>query len=325
VPTTIESQPVLTPLTEAAVFVVFTVDPGGEDRIRDLFGDLGAAVRTVGFRVPDGELASVVGIGSDMWDRLFIGPRPRELHPFRELAGARHTAPSTPGDLFVHLRARRMDLCFELARQLVDRFGPAAHVVDETHGFKYFDERDLLGFVDGTESPQGAKAVHAAIVGDEDSHFTGGSYAVAQKYLHDMAAWNALTVEAQEQAIGRSKVENIEQPDEQKASNAHLVLNTLVDDDGTQLQIVRDNMPFGRVGDGELGTYFISYAARVSTTEKMLENMFIGRPTGNHDRLLDFSRAVTGGLFFAPSATFFDDLPPAPVGTPARSSANGPT
>jgi putative iron-dependent peroxidase len=310
-----EAQPVLTPLTEAAVFLVLTVDAGGEDRIRDVFDDLGAAVRTVGFRVPDGELACVLGIGSDLWDRLFTGPRPRELHPFRELVGAIHTAPSTPGDLFVHLRARRMDLCFELARQLVDRFGPTAHVVDETHGFKYFDERDLLGFVDGTESPDGTKARYAAIIGDEDRQFAGGSYAVVQKYLHDMAAWNALTVEQQELVIGRSKLENIEQSDEQKASNSHLALNTLEDDDGNQLQIVRDNMPFGRVGDGEYGTFFIGYAARVSTTEQMLVNMFLGKPAGNHDRILDFSRAVTGGLFFVPALDFFDDLPPAPSGS----------
>jgi porphyrinogen peroxidase len=320
-----EPQPVLAPITEASIFLTLTFDAGGDAAaVRDVLSDVAGLKRSVGFRLPEGELTCVLGIGSQAWDRLFGGPRPASLHPFRALHGA-HEAPSTPGDLLFHLRAHRLDMCFELAQLLVTRLRPHATVVDEVHGFRFFDERDLLGFVDGTESPQGAKAVHAAIVGDEDSHFTGGSYAVAQKYLHDMAAWNALTVEAQEQAIGRSKVENIEQPDEQKASNAHLVLNTLVDDDGTQLQIVRDNMPFGRVGDGKLGTYFISYAARVSTTEKMLENMFIGRPTGNHDRLLDFSRAVTGGLFFAPSATFFDDLPPAPVGTPARSSANGPT
>ena len=307
-----EPQPVLTPLTEAAVFLVFTVDAGGEDTVRDVLGDLGAAIRTVGFRVPEGELACVLGIGSAMWDRLFTGPRPKELHPFQPLAGATHTAPSTPGDLFVHLRAKRMDLCFELARQLRARFGPQAHVVDETHGFKYFDERDLLGFVDGTESPQGGKAFRAAIIGDEDPTFAGGSYAVAQKYLHDLPAWDALTIQQQEAAIGRGKLDNIEQDDDLKASNSHLVLNVISDDDGNQLQIVRDNMPFGNVGDDEYGTYFISYAARVSTTETMLRRMFVGVPEGNHDRILDFSTAVTGGLFFVPSSDFFDDLPEAP-------------
>jgi putative iron-dependent peroxidase len=308
-------QPVLTPLTQAAVFLTLTIDAGGEDRVRDVFDDLGAAVRTVAFRAPDDGLACVVGIGSDLWDRMFSGPRPQDLHPFREVVGRTHTAPSTPGDLLVHLRARRMDLCFELARQLVDRFGPAARVVDETHGFQYFDERDLLGFVDGTENPDGARALRAAIISDEDPAFAGGSYVIVQKYLHDVAAWNELTVEAQEQAIGRSKSDNIEQPDEQKASNSHVVLNTLEDTDGNQLQIVRRNMPFGQVGTDELGTYFIGYAARVSTTEQMLTNMFIGVPEGNHDRILDFSRAVTGALFFVPSLDFFDDLPDGPVPT----------
>ena len=307
-----EPQPVLTPLTEAAVFLVLTVDPGGEDRVRDVLGDLGAAIRTVGFRVPEGELACVLGIGAHLWERLFTGPRPKQLHPFQPLVGATHTAPSTPGDLFVHLRAKRMDLCFELARQLRARFGPHVQVVDETHGFRYFDERDLLGFVDGTESPQGAKAFRAAIIGDEDPTFAGGSYAVAQKYLHDMPAWDALTVQQQEAAIGRGKLDNIEQDDDLKASNSHLVLNVIEDDHGHQLQIVRDNMPFGNVGAEEYGTYFISYAARVSTTETMLRRMFIGVPEGNHDRILDFSTAVTGGLFFVPSADFFDDLPEAP-------------
>ena len=226
--------------------------------------------------------------------------------------GATHTAPTTPGDLFVHLRVKRMDLCFELARQLRARFGPAAHVVDETHGFRYFDERDLLGFVDGTESPQGGKAFRAAIIGDEDPTFAGGSYAVAQKDLHDMPAWDAVTIQQQEAAIGRGKLDNIEQDDDVKASNSHLVLNVIEDDDGQQLQIVRDNMPFGNVGAEQYGTYFISYAARVSTTETMLRRMFIGVPEGNHDRILDFSTAVTGGPFFVPSADFFDDLPEAP-------------
>jgi putative iron-dependent peroxidase len=307
-----QPQPILPPPALAAVVLVLTVDPGGEDRIREVLEDLGGAVRTVASRITDANLRCVVGIGSDLWDRLFTGPRPRELHPFRELVGAVHTAVSTAGDLFVHLRAQRMDLCFELAHQLVDRLGPVARVVDEVQGFRYFDERDLLGFVDGTESPSGAAADFAAIIDDEDPDFAGGSYAIVQKYVHDLTAWNALTVEQQEQAVGRSKSDNVEQSDEQKASNAHIALNVLADDDGNQLQIVRANMPFGRVGESEFGTYFISYAALASTTEQMLDNMFIGKPRGNHDRLLDFSRAVTGALFFVPSTDFFDDLPPKP-------------
>jgi porphyrinogen peroxidase len=308
----IESQPVLTPLTEAAIFLVVTVRDGAEEPVRDLLGDVAGLARSVGFRIPDGELRCVAGIGSALWDRLFAGPRPAHLHPFQELVGARHTAVATPGDLLFHLRARRMDLCFELATQLMSRLAGHADVVDETHGFKYFDERDLLGFVDGTENPTGLLAVQAATIGAADPDFTGGSYVIVQKYLHDMAAWNALSVAEQELVIGRTKLDDIEMPDEMKPANSHLVLNVIKDDDGNELKVVRDNMPFGTIGTGEFGTYYIAYAADPAITERMLRNMFLGDPPGTYDRILDFSTAVTGSLFFVPSADMLDDLPDAP-------------
>jgi len=308
----VQSQPVLTPLTEAAIILVLTVEAGAEDAVRDLLADVAGLTRSVGFRIPDGELACVVGIGSALWDRLFDGPRPAELHPFRPLTGARHTAVSTPGDLIFHLRARRMDLCFELAGQLTHRLAGKARVVDETHGFKYFDERDLLGFVDGTENPTGRSAFTAATVGVEDPYFTGGSYLIVQKYLHDLTTWNALPVEEQERVVGRTKLTNIELPDDVKPANSHVALNVIEDENGQELKIVRDNMPFGRIGEGEFGTYFIGYSATPAVTERMLTNMFIGDPPGNHDRILDFSTAVTGSLFFVPTADFLDDPPPGP-------------
>ena len=129
-----------------------------------------------------------MGIGSDAWDQLFGQPRPAELHPFREIrAGARH-AVATPGDLLFHIRAKRMDLCFELATQIMARLGDAVSPVDEVHGFRYFDDRDLLGFVDGTENPRGAGGDRRRAVGDEDPAFAGGSYVIVQKYLHDWPA-----------------------------------------------------------------------------------------------------------------------------------------
>jgi putative iron-dependent peroxidase len=306
----VESQPVLTPLTEAAIFLVMTIRPGGEDTVHDLLADFAGIGRSVGFRAPEGDLKAVVGIGSDAWDRLFGDPRPAGLHPFNELVGPRHSAPSTPGDLLFHLRAQRMDLVFELATQLSKRLGDAVEVVDETTGFRYFDQRDLMGFVDGTENPTGAAAWAAATVGDEDPGFIGGSYVIVQKYLHDMAAWNAIPVEEQERVIGRTKLEDMELSDDVKPVNSHVALNTIEDEDGNELQIVRDNMPFGSIAAGEFGTYFIGYAATPAVTERMLVNMFLGSPLGNTDRILDFSTAKTGSLFFVPSADFLDDPPP---------------
>jgi putative iron-dependent peroxidase len=313
---TAEPQAILVAPTEAAIFLVLIVDDGGEDEVREMLGDVGGLIRSVAFRVPDGGLGCVVGIGSALWDRLAGGPRPAGLHPFAEIAGPRHTAVSTAGDLLLHIRARRADLCFELAQRLVDRLRAVAEVVDEVHGFKSFDERDLLGFVDGTENPVGASAPAAALVGDEDPRFAGGSYVLVQRYVHDLASWDALAVAEQERVVGRTKLNDIELADDVKPANSHVALTTIVDEDGEQRQILRYNMPFGHVGAGVFGTYFIGYARSPDVLEQMLTNMFVGRPAGNYDRILDFSTATTGSLYFVPSVELLEALAP-----PAAASA----
>lgn len=306
-------QGVLSSLTSAAIFLVVTIDRGGERVVRDLLSDVRALERAVGFRAePEGRLSCVVGIGSAAWDRLFAGPRPAALHPFRELHGPVHRAVATPGDLLFRIRAARLDLCFALATEIMGRLRGAVTVQDEVHGFKYFDARDLLGFVDGTENPTGAAARAAVLVGDEDPAFAGGSYVVVQKYVHDLAAWEALPVEAQERVIGRHKLSDLELPDEVRPADAHVSLTTVTDPDGTSREILRDNMPFGAAGRGEFGTYFIGYARTPEVTETMLERMFLGTPTASYDRILDFSTAVTGGLFYTPTSDFLDDLPAPP-------------
>jgi putative iron-dependent peroxidase len=304
-----EPQAVAAPLTKAAIFLVVVISPdeGSADVAGSLCADMSGLVRAVGFRDLTGRLSCVTGIGPAAWDRLTGLARPAGLHPFREIhAGGRH-AVSTPGDLMFHIRATRMDLCFQLAQQITTRLAGAATVVDEVHGFSYFDERDLLGFVDGTENPAGAAAVRAAIIGAEEPAYEGGSYVIIQKYLHDLDAWNTVPVEEQEKIIGRTKLDDIELADEVKPSSAHNALTT-IEVDGEEMKILRDNMPFGAVGAREFGTYFIGYARSPATTEQMLQNMFVGSPPGNYDRLLDFSRAVTGNLFFVPSQPMLDDL-----------------
>ena len=303
------AQAVAAPLSRAAIFLVATVNPGVDNRatLRSFCGDLAALLRAVEFRDLEGGLSCVMGFGSDAWDHLFGPPRPAELHPFREIrAGARH-AVSTPGELLFHIRAKRMDLCFEVATQFMARIGNAVSPVDEVHGFRYFDDRDLIGFVDGTENPRGTAAIDAVLIGEEDAAFAGGSYVIVQKYLHDLKAWNALSTEAQERIIGRAKLSDIELDDSVKPTSAHNALTTIVED-GKEIKILRDNMPFGRAAHGEFGTYFIGYSRSPRTIEQMLENMFVGQPPGNYDRLLDFSRAVTGSLFFVPSATFLENI-----------------
>lgn len=291
------------------MFLTLTVNDGSEEAVRDLLTGMSGFTRSVAFREPDEHLLCVVGIGSHLWDRLFPNlPKPRGLHPFEEIKGDKHTAVSTPGDLLIHLRSGRLDMCFELARLLGKKFEGHAEIIDEVHGFKFFDERDLLGFVDGTENPDAPLAqVEATLIGDDDPVWTGGSFVIVQKYLHDLTTWDAISVEEQERVIGRTKLADIELPDDVKPANSHVALNQVNDADGKQLQIVRDNLPFGRLDGEEFGTYFIGYAADPGVTEEMLRNMFLGKPAGNYDRILDFSTAVTGCLFFVPPAGFLEE------------------
>lgn len=318
------SQAVVAKLTRAAIFLVVRINggPAADRAVRGLCPDLSALLRAIGFREPEGGLSCVMAFGSDAWDRLFGSPRPRELHPFREIRGVHH-AVSTPGDILFHIRAARMDLCFELASQIMARLGDAVTTVDEVHGFKYFDNRDLLGFVDGTENPVDQDAVDAVVIGEEDQAFAGGSYVITQKYLHDLKAWQAVATEEQENMIGRYKLSDVEQADDVKKPYAHNVLTVIVED-GEELDILRANMPFGEVGKGEFGTYFIGYARSPRRIELMLDAMFIGRPPGNYDRLLDFSRAVTGTLFFVPTVDFLDSVTADPGIPPVDSGGTSP-
>lgn len=304
----IEPQSVDAPLSQAAVFLVVTIAPGSDalEKATAVFSDIGGLVRAVGFRDLSGHLSCNVGIGSYAWDRLGQPRRPAQLREFAEMRGAVHTAVATPGDLLFHIRAERGDMCFELERLLLAALGDAVTVVDEVQGFRYFDARDLLGFVDGTENPVGNDLYNSTLIDNEDPDFAGGSYVVVQKYLHNLDGWGALTVEDQEKIIGRTKLDDVELEDTGRKS--HKSLATIVDADGNERHILRDNMPFGRPGQGEFGTYFIGYARYLEVIEQMIRNMFIGDPVGDYDRILDFSTAVTGTTFFVPSNDLLESL-----------------
>ena len=306
----IESQSVDAPLTVSAVFLVVTVSATAEaaGKVKDVLGGMADLIKTVGFRDLNAHLACTVGIGAALWPRVTSASLPRELHPFREIRGAVHTAVSTPGDLLFHIRAERSDFCFEFERLLLAQLGDAVTVVDEVVGFRYFDSRDLLGFIDGVANPTGDDLHNATSVGDEDPEHRGGSYVVVQKYLHDMKKWNALSTEVQEAVIGRTKIDNVELDDAAEGQKSHKTLATIVDEEGNEHDILRDNMPFGRPGHGEFGTYFIGYTGALWVIEKMLERMFIGDPPGLHDRILDVSTPKTGTTFFVPTRRFLDGI-----------------
>ncbi|MGP9694596.1 Dyp-type peroxidase [Brachybacterium sp. AOP25-B2-12] len=312
------TQQVIAPPARAAMFLTLTVPPGSERAVRAVLAGASDLAKSVAFRNPRTDLVVTIGLGAEYWDRCIDLPRPRDLHPLPEFRGPVHTAPSTPGDVLVHLRAPHMDMCFEYAWLLTQQLGAHATVVDEVHGFSYYDERDLLGFVDGTANPIGDDAAASALVQpDRDAQYAGSSYVVVQKYLHDMEAWQSLSVEAQERVIGRYKLNDVEIPDALKATDSHVAMTTIVDEQGVEHDILRDNLPFGEIGSAEFGTYFIGYAGNPLVTEQMLHNMFIGRPEGTHDRILDFSTPVTGALFFVPTLGFLDGIDDLALPAPA--------
>jgi putative iron-dependent peroxidase len=297
-------QAVETPLTQSATFLVLSANdaPDAVQTIRSALSSIPDITKNIAIRHPSGLLSCTVGFGSAVWDRLVKLPRPVELHPFKEFRGQKHTAVSTPGDILLHIRSERRDLSFEFERQLMALLGSAVSLVDQTVGFRYFDARDLLGFVDGTANPVGQDITDSVLITDaEDSKGAGGTYVVVQKYLHDMSAWRSLSTEKQEAIIGRTKLDNVELDDAESGQQSHKSLATITDEHGNEHDILRDNMPFGSPASGEFGTYFIGYSKRLWVVEKMLERMFVGDPPGLHDRILDFSKPVTGSTFFVPS------------------------
>ena len=312
----IDAQSIDAPLSSAAIFLVVSVahEQVALAKACAVLDGLDDLVKTVGFRDLSGRLSCIAGIGRDFWDRLQPAKRPQELRSFAPIQGLVHAAPSTPGDLLFHIRSERPDMCFEFERILLDSLGDSVTVVDEVSGFRYFDARDLLGFVDGSANPTGLDLPASALVGQEDGDFAGGSYVVVQKYLHDLAAWGRISTQQQEEIIGRTKIDNIEIDDDDAPRKSHKSLATIVDADGAEHDILRDNMPFGQPGKQEFGTYFIGYSRYLWVIEKMLQRMYVGDPPGAYDRLLDFSTPHTGTTFFAPARSVLQALAQAALG-----------
>ena len=256
-------------------------------------------------RFPDDNASCIMGIGFNAWNLLGLPkPLPKELEEFQPIIGNPYTAVSTRGDLHFHLKGTNNSICFDMAEDIAKVLSPVADCVEEVHGFRYWDGRSILGFVDGTENPESQQREFFGLIGDEDLAYKGGSYLFVQKYIHDLVAFKALPVEEQEKVFGRYKDSDVEMTDDVKPANSHSALANVGDD----LKIIRDNLPFGNMSTNEMGTYFIAYASTFSTVKLMLNNMFIGNPVGNYDRLLDFSTAKTGSLFFVPTMDMLDDF-----------------
>lgn len=285
----------------SALFLTF--DQSGADgalaAIIALLRDIPALERAYRTEYPDADFHVVAALGSGFWDRAHPSGRPKALVPFPALENGDLVAPFTPVDLLFHIRSERKDLNFKLGSEITSRLGHAVTLVEQVEGFRYLDNRDLTGFVDGTENPQDAHRADVAVVGAEDPAFAGGSYIHIQRYVHDLYHWNQQQLKVQEDIIGRTKADNIEYPGDQKALTAHTKRTSLKDANGNSIEILRHSMPYGDMH--ERGLLFASYCRTPENFTLMLKSMIEGDGAGHTDHLLRFTRAVTGAAFFAPS------------------------
>ena len=262
-----------------------------------------AIIRSLRIRDNKGELKASLGFSNAAWDYLFPNaPKPKELETYQTISGDKYSMPATKGDIFLHIRANDEAVVYEMISQCMLFLKDYTTVVDETKGFRYFEGRAIIGFIDGTEAPQVEDAADYAIVGDEDPFFENGSYAFAQKWRHHMDIWNKLTTEDQEKAVGRKKFSDLELSDKEKFKNAHNVTSQ-AKINGVEQKIVRMNVPYSDPASGITGTYFIGYSRHWTVTKKMLENM-----VEKHDYLLSFSDILSGQLFFIPSRPLLDKI-----------------
>jgi putative iron-dependent peroxidase len=272
--------------TASHCYLEFDLAPGAEPRA--LVSGI-ASLREP--RTTIGGVNLVSGFRPELW-RGLGAVLPPELHGFDEdVAGPDgFRMPATQHDAVLWLSGSAYDVVFDEARGAIGALRGIATVAEETTSWPYRHDRDLTGFVDGTENPSLAEAPSIAVVPDGEPG-AGGSVLLLQRWAHDADAWEALTVEAQEHAMGRTKGDSVELDDRPETSH---VARTDQDDFG---HVFRRNMPFGTVGAH--GTMFVGFAASQEPLARMLESM--AGVVGPRDELTRYTDPETGAYYFVPS------------------------
>lgn len=255
---------------------------------------------------PQAEIKTSVTFGPELWTQLYA-QTPNGFQQLQAIDGAFHM-PVVPADVLIHIASTRTDICFALSQAFFEGIQDQVEVLDERVCFRNFDGRDLTGFIDGTENPQFPDdRAETALLSADAGVFADGSFVFAQRFAHDLEKWKKLKVDAQEQVIGRTKLESIELDDAVKPPNAHVARAIVEDEDGEELAILRHSLPYGD-GRGEQGLFFIAYTNNLSIIDNMLLQMFGNSGDGIHDRLLHFVSAKDGAYYFAPSTELLEQI-----------------
>lgn len=280
-----------------AYYLMFNILPKGFSAMPDALAQVPALWQSLTDTYPDANFSGLVAIGNQAWDELYPQARPAELNAFPAQQQGQRIAPETPFDLFFQLRADRLDVAYIAVQKVMALLAGKVELKDERQGFRYLEMRDMTGFVDGTENPQGADRAQVALVAE--GQFAGGSYVHVQHYRHKLARWEKLAIQAQEDIYGRTKADDIEYQSADKAPTAHTKRANLKDAAGNSMEILRLSLPWGTAS--AQGLVFISCCHTALNFSRILENMFVPDQQGHFDHLTLFTQAETGAAFFAPS------------------------
>jgi putative iron-dependent peroxidase len=278
----------------AAVWLEASIQ-GDFDAIRQGCKTFNESLNACQEKFPEAKLGAVVAFGHDLWRDLSGGVGADELKNFAPLG--KGLAPATQHDVMIHILSLRHDVNFSVAQAALAAFGDVLKIEEEVHGFRWVEERDLSGFVDGTENPQGEENRREVAVINEGVD-AGGSYVFVQRWEHNLKQLNRMSVGDQEMIVGRTKEANEEIDGDERPATSHLSRVDLKEN-GKGLKIVRQSLPYG-TASGTHGLYFIAYCARLHNIEQQLLSMF-GETDGKRDGMLRFTKPVTGGYYFAPS------------------------
>lgn len=255
---------------------------------------------------PNAQIKTGVAFGPELWAKLYH-QAPVGFKQLEPIQGS-FDMPVVPADVLIHIASARADICFALSQAFFEGIRDQVEVLDERVCFRYFDGRDITGFIDGTENPQFPDdRAEVALLGEDADIFQDGSFIFAQRYAHNLEKWKKLKVDAQEQVMGRTKLESIELDDDVKPANAHVARTVVEDEEGEEMEILRHSLPYGD-GRGDQGLFFIAYTKDLNIIDAMLERMFGTSGDGIHDRLLHFVTPMDGAYYFAPSEELLEDV-----------------
>lgn len=255
---------------------------------------------------PNAQIKTAVAFGPELWSKLYE-QAPAGFKQLEPIQGS-FNMHVVPADVLIHIASARADICFALSQSFFEGIRDQVEVLDERVCFRYFDGRDITGFIDGTENPQFPDdRAEVALLGEDTGIFQDGSFIFAQRYAHNLDKWKKLKVDAQEQVMGRTKLESIELEDEVKPANAHIARTVVEDEEGEEMEILRHSLPYGD-GRGDQGLFFIAYTKDLKIIDTMLVRMFGTSGDGIHDRLLHFVTPMDGAYYFAPSEELLEEI-----------------